>query len=72
MPFTEQELQNYQFYLQLKEERDKKYQDFYEEAISESDSTTRNHLLVKTLIHYIVLKILMKKEEKKHHLVELV
>ena len=47
MPFTEQELQNYQFYLQLKEERDKKYQDFYEEAISESDSTTRNHLLVK-------------------------
>ena len=29
MPFTEQELQNYQFYLQLKEERDKKYQDFY-------------------------------------------
>jgi hypothetical protein len=47
MPFTEQELQNYQFYLQLEEERDKKYQDFYEEAISESDSTTRNHLLVK-------------------------
>ena len=47
MPFTEQELQNYQFYLQLEEERDKKYQDFYDEAIKESDSTTRNHLLVK-------------------------
>ena len=47
MPFTEQELQDYQFYLQLKEERDKRYEDFYTEAISESDSTTRNHLLVK-------------------------
>ena len=47
MPFTEQELQDYQFYLQLKEERDKRYEDFYTEAISESDSDTRNHLLVK-------------------------
>ena len=47
MPFTEQELQNYQFYLQLEEERDKKYQDFYDEVKNESDSTTRNHLLVK-------------------------
>ena len=47
MPFTEQELQNYQFYLQLKEERDTRYEDFYTEAISESDSDTRNHLLVK-------------------------
>ena len=47
MPFTEQELQNYQFYLQLKEERDTRYEEFLNEAISESDSTTRNHLLVK-------------------------
>ena len=47
MPFTEQELQNYQFYLQLEEERDKKYQDFYDEVKNESDFTTRNHLLVK-------------------------
>ena len=54
MPFTEQELQEYQFYLQLKEERDARYEDFYTEAISESDSDTRNHLLVKdtlSLIH---------------------
>ena len=47
MPFTEQELQDYQFYLQLKQERDARYQDFYDEAKSESDSDTRNHLLVK-------------------------
>ena len=47
MPFTEQELQDYQFYLQLKEERDTRYEDFYAQALSESDSDTRNHLLVK-------------------------
>ena len=70
MPFTEQELQNYQFYLQLKEERDTRYEDFYTEAISESDSDTRNHLLVKdtnTLYSFEDID-----EEKKHHLVELV
>ena len=33
MPFTEQELQDYQFYLQLKEERDTRYQDFYAQAL---------------------------------------
>ena len=47
MPFTEQELQDYQFYLQLKQERDARYQDFYDNARAESDSDTRNHLLVK-------------------------
>ena len=47
MPFTEQELQNYEFYQNLKQERNDRYEKFYEEAKSESDSTTRNHLLVK-------------------------
>ena len=48
MPFTEQELQNYEFYQNLKQERNDRYEKFYEEAKSESDSTTRNHLLVKS------------------------
>ena len=41
MPFTEQELQNYQFYLQLEEERDKKCdlkgQHYQVEDYSETD-----------------------------------
>lgn len=46
MPFTEQELQNYQFYLNLVEERNTRYEEFYEQALAQSTSDTRNHLVV--------------------------